>query len=47
MTKPEPQEKDRFLEAMRIIVSVPKAEMDRREEEYRKTRAVKKTAKAA
>jgi len=33
----------RFLEAMKQIVSVPKAEIDRREAAYRKGRAAKKT----
>jgi hypothetical protein len=37
----------RFLDAMKLIVSVPKTEMDRREAEYRKTRKAKKEAKAA
>jgi hypothetical protein len=37
----------RFLEAMKQIVSVPKAEIDRREAEYRKARKSKKEAKAA
>jgi hypothetical protein len=37
----------RFLEAMKQIVSVPKAEIDRREAQYRKARAAKKTGKSA
>ncbi len=36
----------RFLAALKLIVSVPKAEMDRREAEYRKARQAKKAAKA-
>ena len=40
-------ESTRFLEAMKQIVSVPKAEIDRREAEYRKARKAKKEAKAA
>jgi hypothetical protein len=36
-------ESNRFLAAMKQIVSVPKAEMDRREAEYRKMRAAKKS----
>jgi hypothetical protein len=37
----------RFLSAMKLIVSVPKAEIDRREAEYRKMRKAAKKAKAA
>jgi len=33
----------RFCEALKLIVSVPKAEIDRHEAEYRKARAAKKT----
>jgi hypothetical protein len=40
-------ESTRFLEAMKLIVSVPKAEIDRREAEYRKARKAAKKAKAA
>jgi hypothetical protein len=40
-------EADRFLEAMKLIVSVPKAEIDRRDAEYRKARKAKKAAKSA
>jgi len=36
----------RFRDALKLIVSVPKAELDRREIEWRKARK-KKTAKAA
>lgn len=36
---------ERFREAMKAIVSVPKAEIDKREADYRKMRAAKKTAK--
>jgi hypothetical protein len=37
----------RFLEALKQIVSVPKAEIDRREAEYRKARKAKREAKGA
>jgi hypothetical protein len=37
----------RFLEAMKLIISVPKTEIDRREAEYRKERKAKKDAKTA
>jgi hypothetical protein len=37
----------RFLEAMKQIVSVPKTEIDRREAEYRKERKAKKDAKTS
>jgi uncharacterized small protein (DUF1192 family) len=37
----------RFLEALKQIVSVPKAEIDRREAEYKKMRAAKKAAKTS
>ncbi len=40
-------ESTRFLDAMKLIVSVPKAEIDRREAEYRKSRKAKKDAKTA
>ena len=40
------KDSQRFLEAMKLIVSVPKTEMDRREAEYRKARKAKKEAKA-
>ena len=43
MTKPT--ESSRFRDALKQIVSVPKAEIDRREAEYRKIRAAKKAAK--
>jgi molybdopterin synthase catalytic subunit len=36
----------RFLEAMKQIVSVPKAEIDRREAAWRKARKTKKESKA-
>ena len=36
-----------FRAAMKLIVSVPKAEIDRREVEYRKPRKAKKDAKTA
>jgi len=42
----KPTDSTRFLEAMKQIVSVPKAEIDRREAEYRKARAAKKARKA-
>jgi len=45
MTKPT--DSTRFLEAMKLIVSVPKAELDRREAAWRKARKAKKVAKAA
>jgi hypothetical protein len=35
----------RFRDALKQIVSVPKAEIDRREAAYRKMRAAKKAAK--
>jgi hypothetical protein len=41
------KDSQRFLEAMKLIVSVPKTEMDRREAEYRKQRQAAKKAKAA
>jgi hypothetical protein len=47
MTESTTVESMRFLEAMKLIVSVPKSEMDRREAEYRKMRKAKKAAKAA
>jgi predicted phosphoribosyltransferase len=37
----------RFLEAMKQIVSAPKTEIDRREAEYRKERKAKKDAKTS
>jgi hypothetical protein len=40
-------ESTRFLEAMKLIVSVPKTEMDRREANYRKMRKAKKESKVA
>jgi hypothetical protein len=33
----------RFRDALKLIVSVPKAELDRREEEWRKARKARKT----
>ncbi len=47
MSKASTNDGKRFLEAMKLIVSVPKAEIDRREAEYRKMRQAKKAAKAA
>jgi hypothetical protein len=40
-------ESERFRAALKQIVSVPKAEIDRREAEWRKARKAKKEAKAA
>jgi len=37
----------RFCDALKLIVSVPKAELDRRDAEWRKARKAKKVAKAA
>ena len=39
MLKTETKEGERFVEAMKRIVSVPKAEIERREAQYRKMRA--------
>jgi hypothetical protein len=41
------RETQRFLAAMKQIVSVPKTEIDRREAEYKKARKAKKGAKPA
>ena len=46
MTKPT-TEFERFRTAMKTIVSVPKAEIDKRDAEWRKARAAKKAAKSA
>ena len=45
MTKPS--ESTRFLSALKQIISVPKAEIDRREAEYKKQRKAKRDAKGA
>jgi hypothetical protein len=42
---PKQTDSFRFLEAMKRIVSVPKAEINRREAEYRKQRAAAKKTK--
>ena len=39
--KPEPAPFEKFREAMKHILTVPKAEVLRREEEYRKARGLK------
>jgi hypothetical protein len=44
---PKQPDSTRFLEAMKLIISVPKTEIDRREAEYRKERKAKKDAKTA
>jgi len=43
----ETPEFTRFRDALKLIVSVPKAELDRRDAEWRKARKAKKEAKAA
>ncbi len=46
MTKPEPRREpvpsERFMEAMRHIMAVPKSEVEKRAKEYRKRRKNKK-----
>ncbi len=44
MSKPSP-EAVRFQDAMRQIMSVPKTEIDKREADYKKARAEKKSGK--
>ena len=39
-TKPEPKPAEKFKAAMKQILSVPRAEIERREAEYQRTRHV-------
>lgn len=42
-TKPEPKPFEKFQQFAKQVLSVPKKEIDRREAEYQKARAVKKS----